>query len=159
MEWVFSSTFICRWNGFHLICEIQWCYQCRCHVWHTDVMNVDVSSVFFRHLHLWHQCFRHDIYIDDISVFHMISIFMTSVFFRHLHRCSNIYLMLFYILVLSTQGKQQISNTYKASCFNSQRQKNKCWYCHHFLYNCKNVTVLLWNECFLRHPVYIVLGH
>jgi hypothetical protein len=70
--------------------EKHWCHKYRYHVKYTDVMSETISafhmisifmtSVFFRHLHLWHQCFRH-----DISVFHMISIFMTSVFFRHLH--------------------------------------------------------------------------
>jgi len=43
----------------------------------------DISVFQTWHLHLWHQCFfRHDIYIDDISVFHKTSTFMTSVFFR-----------------------------------------------------------------------------
>jgi hypothetical protein len=97
-------------------CEIHWCHQCRCHVFNTDVINVDIMSekhwyhecichvkIHWCHKcmsHVWKrlpikliikysnvinscytiQCFRHDIYIADISVFHM-----TSVFFRHLH--------------------------------------------------------------------------
>jgi hypothetical protein len=92
--WQYHHWFFCLcegWNGFHLIsCEIQWCYQCRCHVWHTDVMNVDVWKTLMSllqtwHLHCWHQCISHDIYFYSISVFHMTSMFMTSVFFRHLH--------------------------------------------------------------------------
>jgi hypothetical protein len=104
-----DNTPIGRWIGFHLIsCEIHWCHKSRCHVKYSDVINGDVMSekheymtstsmtsvyfhitstfmisVFFRHdiyiddisifktwhQHLWYVYFRHDIYIDDFSVF------------------------------------------------------------------------------------------
>jgi hypothetical protein len=79
-----------------------WCHQCRYHVWNTHIININViSEKHWCHKcisHVWKRqpiklvniynnsvfldvastfmtfmFFRHDISIDDISVFHMIS--------------------------------------------------------------------------------------
>ena len=72
--------------------HLHWWRQCF-QTWHLHWWHQFFSDMIST---LWHQCFsnmiftflisvcfRHDIYIDDISVFHMTSTFITSVFFRH----------------------------------------------------------------------------
>jgi hypothetical protein len=71
--------------------KIYWCHRCRCHVWKTMMMTFTfMTSVFFRYVSNSYDTsvFRHDIYIQDISVFfrHDIYIDDISVFFSwHLH--------------------------------------------------------------------------
>jgi hypothetical protein len=102
----------------------------------TDIMNVDVMS----EKHWCHKCRFHVIFTDfingtymtsvfqiwhlhyDISLFHLTSTFMPSLFFGH-------------DISILRQFFQTCHLHYDISVF-----------CHHFVYNCKNVTVLVWNE-------------
>jgi len=121
---------------------------------HNDISlfqtSTFIKTVYFTlHLHIWHQCFsdktftgmtsvfsRHDIHIDDCSVFHMTSTFMTSVFFfRH-----DIYI---HDISVSDMTSTLMTSVYFT------------WHLHLWHQCFSDMTSTLWHQCFSDMIFYI----
>jgi len=116
--------------------------------WHLQLWQCfsDMTSVFS-----WHQCISHNIYINDISVFHMTSTFinisafsdmtstfMTSVFFRHDIYIDDIRVFHSWHLYLWHQCFSDMTYTLWHQCFSDMT----------------SILILL-HLVFFRHDIYI----
>jgi hypothetical protein len=85
----------------------------------TDVINVDVMS----EKHYFVTNVTGCVFSDNTSTF------LISVFFR-------------YDIYIDGITVFHMTSTFISILFSSQGQKDQLWYCHHILYNCKNVFEL-----------------